>query len=394
MKILSVLIALVLLYAVISLLVSTIVEAISHKLKLRGKMLKKAILQMLDDPENKQYGALLLEHRMVSIMGSKENGRPAQYLDKNVFSEALIDIIGQQAEVGFPISTDSTDASKKEFKTSETEKEFSALDAFKEGVKEMNQSEFKGIMQSMYSKADGDYEKLKKLMEDWYNNYMDRVSGWYKTGQRSYFRIVGFAVALFLNVDTFQVFKVISIDDELRLELNDIADNVVVDYAQLSAEEKQSANKLIQIVRNTVVADTTENMAPTTDKEQLMQISKKQLEKLIAKHDSTSSHTIKQLKNVASLTEEMGFPIGWSKKEAPLAWFYRGCQKPEVTQAATSSLTSLHAKRNKPSFKTVSIYLFGLLISGFALSFGAPFWFDTLSKLVTMRNSGKKPKKT
>jgi hypothetical protein len=36
----------------------------------------------------------------------------------------------------------------------------------------------------------------------------------------------------------------------------------------------------------------------------------------------------------------------------------------------------------------------GLLITGLALSLGAPFWFDVLSKFVNMRSSGPKPART
>jgi hypothetical protein len=35
--------------------------------------------------------------------------------------------------------------------------------------------------------------------------------------------------------------------------------------------------------------------------------------------------------------------------------------------------------------------LLGWLITVFALSFGAPFWFDVLGKVVNMRSSGPKP---
>jgi hypothetical protein len=38
--------------------------------------------------------------------------------------------------------------------------------------------------------------------------------------------------------------------------------------------------------------------------------------------------------------------------------------------------------------------LFGLLLTGFALSLGAPFWFDLLSKLMNIRGTGPKPQTT
>ena len=38
--------------------------------------------------------------------------------------------------------------------------------------------------------------------------------------------------------------------------------------------------------------------------------------------------------------------------------------------------------------------LFGLLISVLAVSLGAPFWFDTLSKFVNLRSAGTPPGET
>jgi hypothetical protein len=37
--------------------------------------------------------------------------------------------------------------------------------------------------------------------------------------------------------------------------------------------------------------------------------------------------------------------------------------------------------------------IFGLLISAFAVSLGAPFWFDLLSKFVNIRGAGVPPAK-
>src|SRR5437870_4444360 len=37
--------------------------------------------------------------------------------------------------------------------------------------------------------------------------------------------------------------------------------------------------------------------------------------------------------------------------------------------------------------------LVGLLLTGLALSLGAPFWFDLLSKLINLRGAGAKPKR-
>lgn len=36
--------------------------------------------------------------------------------------------------------------------------------------------------------------------------------------------------------------------------------------------------------------------------------------------------------------------------------------------------------------------LLGWMLSGIAIAMGAPFWFDLLSKIVNVRNTGSKPK--
>jgi hypothetical protein len=42
-------------------------------------------------------------------------------------------------------------------------------------------------------------------------------------------------------------------------------------------------------------------------------------------------------------------------------------------------------------FSTILNHFFGWLVTIVALTFGAPFWFDLLGKVVTLRSSGKRP---
>jgi hypothetical protein len=48
--------------------------------------------------------------------------------------------------------------------------------------------------------------------------------------------------------------------------------------------------------------------------------------------------------------------------------------------------------RNQPSVANFWTYLAGLMITAVSLTFGAPFWFETLTKLVNVRQSGKPAK--
>lgn len=42
-------------------------------------------------------------------------------------------------------------------------------------------------------------------------------------------------------------------------------------------------------------------------------------------------------------------------------------------------------------FKNVLAMIFGWLITSAAASLGAPFWFDTLKRVISVRSSGKAP---
>src|SRR5258708_18112743 len=50
-----------------------------------------------------------------------------------------------------------------------------------------------------------DVAKVRASLENWYDNSMDRVSGWFKTQTQLILLIIGLGVATFFNVDTIAV---------------------------------------------------------------------------------------------------------------------------------------------------------------------------------------------
>lgn len=61
-----------------------------------------------------------------------------------------------------------------------------------------------------------------------------------------------------------------------------------------------------------------------------------------------------------------------------------------------SELSSTQSQKIGEGEKAFSLFksLLGWLISGFAISMGAPFWFELLGKIMNVRNTGKKPAST
>jgi hypothetical protein len=70
--------------------------------------------------------------------------------------------------------------------------------------------------------------------------------------------------------------------------------------------------------------------------------------------------------------EDLNLPIGWSRERAP--WTVLG---------------DILSGRDPTKLWVV----LGWIITGFAVSLGAPFWFDSLEDLVRLRNAGPKPQR-
>src|SRR5271165_1285333 len=77
--------------------------------------------------------------------------------------------------------------------------------------------------------AKEDYKKLQQLqknLEDWYNDAMDRVSGWYKRYTQNVLMIVGLGLAIAFNVNSIHVARVLWVDKDVRSGLA----NAAADY--------------------------------------------------------------------------------------------------------------------------------------------------------------------
>lgn len=85
-------ISLVLVYALLSILVSILLESWNRRVKERGVFLQKVIFRLLDDPLNKNYGYLIYQHPIINKMRRDEHSYP-HYIPSEGFANALIDTL-------------------------------------------------------------------------------------------------------------------------------------------------------------------------------------------------------------------------------------------------------------------------------------------------------------
>lgn len=392
-NILLILISLVFIYAVLSILVSILTEWWNAYFKERGIFLKDSIYKLLKDPLNKDYGYLFYNH--VTIAGLKSApDRDPHYISGTMFAEALIDLIAQQVvnnqKVKVAINPDGT----REYQMENNTIPGDIVERFQLGVSGMNTSPFSDLMQSFIDKSahsENKYAELKVHIERWYNDYMDRVSGWYKTKQRKKFIIAGFAVAIVLNVDSLHLLKMLSLDPDLKNRMVESAEQTAANIRKDSTfrTDISSMTKVVSIPQNEMQRTRSFQIDTARAMEILNKLNAWDSTRKIA--DSTAKNDLKQLNDALNLVTELNVPIGWSETSAPVSWFQSKKENVLPDSKNPGLVRYLNERNNNPDTGTVLKYLIGIIISGISLSFGAPFWFELLVKFVNVRRSGKIP---
>jgi len=323
--ILDVVIGLVFIYCLYSIFVTIINEIIASALSLRGKMLRYAIKRMLiDENENifkrtlnlifkkksnkkghleKKLFKDFFDHPLIKYMSSGIFYKTPSYISQENFSKTLIDIL---KKYDYPDSV--SDLQKINKKLEELGKKEDGSEWESDTVKLIN---------SFLNDAKDDLDKFKESLEKWFNDTMDRASGWYKRQTQLIILITGFLLAIGFNINTFEIVSRLSKDKIARDQIVQISENYLKD--RLVSESDS----------NTV----------------------KRLDSLVISANNLYKTDIEPVNNIIGL--------GWN------SW---------------------------SKFKDgIWNSILGCFVTALAISLGAPFWFDIISKLVKLRGTGTKP---
>ena len=225
--ILEVAISLVFVYLLFSLLASAAKEMIAGVLNLRGRFLIKGIRQLLSGltmkhtipfpsqiiPPLRSYGDalqaaasaplaksaadLFFEHATIArLFGKyllKRTPRPPSYIADRDFCNVLLNTLFDNPNIGTQLITDL--------------KAFAA--AIPHDTTRLSLLDF-------LCQVDRGLPTLRQNVEQWYNDSMDRVSGWYKRNAQFVLVLISLLLALFLNVDTIRMTARIYHDGPLR----------------------------------------------------------------------------------------------------------------------------------------------------------------------------------
>jgi hypothetical protein len=395
---LNVVIGLVFIYLLYSLLATTINEALAATFSLRAKKLQLAITRMLDDgvmyheniwwmlgdffgrswknikgffsflsTKKRKAPSTLMEHFYdhpgIKYLGENKISNKPSYISPAFFAKALTDVLiekgqsagGQSARLQLQAGID-------------------ALGAKSETAK---------FIRTLLNDSNNDIEKFKEALEQWFNETMSRTSGWYKKQSQRITFAIGLVLAILFNVDTISIVKELSADPKAANKMADMAAKYVETHkdsaGRLNEKEKQTVDELfhsahMQVSQDINGANAIIGLGWSIPNDTSAGCSIIQKNALKTKADSVNClECMKKIKSTSL--------FGWTPY---LAEPVNGQKEATVNAAGKARYVICMA------FSSARRIL-GYMLTALAISFGAPFWFDLLNKLIQIRGSGAKP---
>lgn len=238
----------------------------------------------------------------------KERRKLPAYLSSAVFSQALMDLLVPDA------------------------KGATTIKQIRDEVEKLPDNGVRKQLLSLLRAADDQIDKFRLSVEQWYDNQMSRVSGWYKRHVRWISLAIGAALVLLFNVNAVTIAQALYSDEALREGI------VTQAMAASDCGEKPPAECL---------ASAREQIASARG---------------------------------------AGLPLGWGVVPDCLP----------ADQASACTAPEKYGLADPDSNGASDLRFLGVLLVGYtamliALLPGARFWFDLLSRLGSLRSTGPKP---
>jgi hypothetical protein len=190
---------------------------------------------------------------------------------------------------------------------------------------------FKPALQVMLKNVGDDVTQFTTELENWYDDHMDRVSGWYKQHAAKITLVVGALLIVLLNINALTIGRTLYSDSAVSAAVSSVA--------------------------------ASHPDCPTTEAE---------------------GACLTDLQTALSDAVTAGLPIGWGT--------VRACKNPKVHCDFLDQRGILSPTGG--SGGQIALVLIGFLLMVISIVPGARFWFGLLSRLGTLRSSGPAPATT
>ncbi|HEV2748069.1 MAG TPA: hypothetical protein VGW34_12320 [Allosphingosinicella sp.] len=294
--ILEIALGLVLIYLLMSLILTAAHELVENFLKTRASTLEKAITELLggDPALLKQFYDHPLIYALYSGSYDPAGGRGSalpSYIPRETFAAVLLDLADKA-----------------------------------EGPGKARLADLLGGFDRVAPAGGG---RLRREIEGWFDGAMDRASGWYKRNTQLRLFCIALAVSLLLNINSIAIANYLAVSPQQR--------QVVAALAQQAAQPEGGGASLSQAERTELQGE----------------------------------------------LDKLGIPIGWKNAEWRDLW-----------GGIPSFGWPPHPGATLDGVVTTLNLLLGYLITAFALTLGAPFWFDILNRIMVIRATVKPKEKS
>ena len=180
---LDVALGLIFVYLVLALVCSALNESLSSVFSWRAHFLREGVANLLD-PDNESNGQELVKklyahpllNALIRPVSRKEKVRYPAYLPARVFASALLDFDGAGAKR-----------------------------SVEDAIKAVPSEQARAALTTLWIDANGDTVRFRRAVESWFDDAMERVSGWYRRRVQVVMWVLAIAVAVVLNVDTIRI---------------------------------------------------------------------------------------------------------------------------------------------------------------------------------------------
>lgn len=406
---LDVAIGLTLFFLIVSLICSSIREALEGILKLRARNLERGMRELLDDPTGETLARSIYEHGQVYSLfaGSYDAARLSwkksdllthplgglskwwagrnlpSYVPSGQFASALMDVVARGPTSAYPSPPGPI-----------------TLAQLRDRVSDLPSPRVQRAVLAAIDHAEGDLEKAKANIELWFDGSMDRVSGWYKRSTQLWLFAIGLAAAILMNLDALTVAHRLSEDKTLREAFlaqaqaytapvpaktggGDVG-NATEATGNRSADTGNSAGG-----SSVGGAETANGTTPSGEG---------------GRGANGGARAALPAKSVEALRADlaaMGSPTGWVevdrvekvKKDGKETQEHHVHRYPGPQYQAWCGPASRRCD-GAPPFGWWLPILLGWLVTAVAVTFGAPFWFDILNKFMVVRATVKPREKS
>ncbi|MCS7035246.1 MAG: hypothetical protein RMJ33_02550 [Saprospiraceae bacterium] len=237
LSLLSIVIGIVFVLLLFSLLATTVMEVVSGLLTLRGKNLINVLRSMLGDA----FAEGFIQHPYYKQMGEKASflgflrrkTLPPSYLRPGTFAGILLD------------QTNIYDG-----------------EDIKHALEKLPEGRLKQVLIFLYQEAQGDVERFRLKVEEWYNEVMERASEWYVNNIRNWLIFIGFIIAVIFNVDVVNIYSTLSANAAFRDFLADAATQYVqtqpaprdLDSALINPDLQAARARMDSLITNNIAA--------------------------------------------------------------------------------------------------------------------------------------------